>query len=126
MVIDRVKTLSGEEAMPFSLEKLPDLPVAVFIAAAGSDIGREMEDNILAINALLDEQPVPVFLIYDVRQVRIGVDDMLRGATLATRGTGAVLHHRNVRENLFVVTDTVMSMAVSGLASATFGQVRVG
>jgi len=109
----------------YSLHKLADSPIILFYSPPGEDIASEFETISAEMIRLLDAQSVPVFLLLDITHVALGLDDMLRGASLATRGPNPVLRHPRIRECVFVITDPTAIMALRALSSATFGQVKV-
>lgn len=110
--------------MPFSIDKVPDAPIVILVHESNHAMS-EMGDVIDALAAALDAQPVPIFLVIDIRGLTMGLDDMTSAATTATRGPGALLHHPNVRENLLISKAGLIKLGAQGLRSATFGQVNV-
>lgn len=113
-----------ETLMPFSVDKLPDLPAILFVQSGGQVIA-ETEAALASLVPVLDEQPEPVFLMMDVRALTIGLDDLTSVAGAATLRPDAVLHHPNVRETLVISGDALIKLASQGLRSATFGGVKV-
>lgn len=111
--------------MPCTLEKLPDAPIVVFTQGPDSDEAAEIRSVVADVMALLDQQTSQVFLILDVRNSQASLDELIRAATLLARSENSMLHHRNIRRNVYVSARALMTMAVKGLASATFGSVRI-
>lgn len=110
--------------MPYTVEKLPDEPILVVNSSRGEDPYGEMAEAIDGINQTLDEQPEPIYLILDMRTMTLSLDEIMEAAMLSARGRNAMLHHRNIRESIFILTDPLVRMAVRGLDSATFGQLK--
>lgn len=111
--------------MPYSVRKLPDMPVILFESPPGESISGNFEAIAAEISRLLETQPEPVFLVIDIRNVTLALDDMLRGIDLATRGHRPVLLHPRIRENVFAAAAPMSIMALKALSSATFGQVKM-
>jgi hypothetical protein len=109
----------------YTLEKLPDLPVILFVQEPGTDLLEDMKTGLSAASKLLDEQPGPTFLATDFTGFTMSVGDVLEAASLAARGQSPLLHHPKIRENIFVTTDPLMTIAIDGLATATFGRVKL-
>ena len=110
--------------MPVRIDKLPDAPILVVHSIQGDDPVKELTDSVAEISRMLDALPEPVFLINDVTNISMDLNDIIQAASATARGADAILHHRNVRENLFVLTDKFIIMAIQGLNSATFGQIK--
>lgn len=110
--------------MPFRIEQLPDAPI---IICTQQDLNIESElATVLAREcALLDEQTEPVFMIHDTRGLSVDLEDMMKSASAAARGQGALAHHPNLRENIVVTDVPLVRMAAQGARSATFGMVTV-
>lgn len=110
--------------MPTTVEKIPDVPIVVVHSQQGKDTMGEMADTVAAITRILDEQTEKVFLITDMSNISMKLDEIIQAASMSARGSNSLLHHPNVRENVFVLTDKFITMAIHGLNSATFGQVK--
>ena len=110
--------------MPYTIDKLPDEPILLIHSTMGEDKLREMTEAIAEIARILDEQTETVFMVVDMRDVSMGLDDIVQAATLSARGRNPMLHHPNIRETIYVLTDVLIKTAVKGLGSATFGQLK--
>lgn len=110
--------------MPYSIEKLPDAPIVVVVHES-KQVMSEMADLMDEIRPILDAQPEPVFLVMDIRNLGIALDDLGAAANTAARGPAALLHHPNVRENLLVSTTGLVKLGALGLRTATFGNVNI-
>jgi hypothetical protein len=111
--------------MANSVTKLPDAPIIIFACTPGASPVPDLLPTISALRRLLDQQPEPVFLITDTRGMVLDVADMLAAARIGARGRDAVLHHPMIRENVYVIVDPMMKMALKALAGPTFGFVRL-
>ena len=117
---------SVKTAMSYTFVRQPDSPIIVFTEHPnGGDPMQDVPAAIAEAARLLDQQPSPVFLVFDLREVSIGLHDIMSAASMGARGQNAVLHHPMIRENVYVTTDPKMKMAIQGLATATFGFVRL-
>jgi hypothetical protein len=111
--------------MGFTVEKLPGEPIVIYTQISGGNASDEMKLSIAENVRVLDAQTEPVYLINDMRAHKLNLDQILQGASMVARGDNALLHHPMIRENIFVVTDPMMKTAITGLSSATFGQVKM-
>lgn len=110
--------------MPFTIEQVPDAPIVTMVYE-GRQSPEELQEVIAAVEAALDVQPEPVFLVMDIRGLGLGLDDLTSAANISARGSGAVLHHPNIRENLVVSDKAFFKLAAQGLRTATFGNVKL-
>lgn len=108
--------------MPVSIHKLEDAPIVVSHAIQDDT---DVIEHTIAVNAaiaaVLDQQTEKVFLIMDLRDISLEFGDLIQVATLSARGPDNLLHHPNIRENLFVLRDGLLRMAVKGLDNVMFG-----
>ena len=111
--------------MSHSVELRHDSVIITIIdEPSGSFVGDMMHSLDEAIR-LLDEQPEPVYLIVDFGRAHLSLDDHMKASSMLARGPKPIAHHPKNRENLFVVADPMMKMAIKGLSSDAFGLVRL-
>ena len=110
--------------MTYTIEKVPDAPIVIMVHDSRQS-PEELQEVIAAVSATVDAQPEPVFMVLDIHKLDLGVDDLISAASTGARGPGAVLHHPKIRENLVVSSKSVVKMAMKGLTTATFGNVKV-
>ncbi len=110
--------------MPVSIRKIPDAPILVIHAIQGDDPVREIADTSAEIVRALDAQREPVFLVIEMLTISMALSDIIQAAKTVAHGNSTLLHHHNIRENVYVLTDRFFIMAVQGLSSATFGQIK--
>jgi hypothetical protein len=111
--------------MTYTLSKLPDEPIIIYDQDVNRDDSQSIADSLDAIAKLLDEQTEKCFLIYQIPNIRIELDELMQAASKAGRSSNGVLHHPNLRENVYVVDNALVKMAIKGLESATFGRAKV-
>lgn len=110
--------------MSYTVEKVPDAPIVIMVHESRQS-PEELQEVIAAVTATLDAQPEPVFMVLDIRGLDLGVDDLVSAASTGARGPGAVMHHPKIRENLVVSGKSFIKLAMQGLTTATFGNVKV-
>ncbi len=111
--------------MASHIEIVPDAPIIIETRVPSSDLS-DAEEGIQQMAKLLDEQPAPVYLIIDVKGLRITMDDLLTTASQVSRGPGAFLHHPKIIEVLVIVSgDNFLKYGAVGMRSDTFGNVRI-
>jgi hypothetical protein len=113
-----------EGMMSFKVERLPGEPIVVTILFEDFDLKSEIVLANKAEHDLFDASPEPVFMIV-VFRARQTLDEMMQGASVAGREKGAVLHHPNVREVMFVSREKAVHMLAQGLATEIYGNVPV-
>ncbi len=69
----------------------------------------------------LDDSPVPLFAIDDVRKMNVALGDVVAFASLGTRGPDPIWRHPNLRCVCFITDSALIRAAVAGLNSPTFG-----
>jgi hypothetical protein len=112
--------------VPATIETIPGAPIIIVHAIpAVDDIMKETVEAIALITAVLDNQTEKVFLIMDLKDISMDLDDVVHVASVSARGSNALLHHPNIRENISVLNDGFIKMAARGVRSATFGQIKV-
>ena len=109
--------------MTFTVELEPDAPILVLIHK-GSFMA-EFADGVKAILAALDAVSEPVFMVFDVHEVVISLDELTMGASTLARSPKALMHHPKVRENLVVSRDGLFKLGAAGLRTATFVGVKI-
>jgi len=110
--------------MSYSIKKVPDAPIVTLLQEARPAMA-EMSQMLDTLTALLDAQSEPVFLVMDVQGPAFAIDDMSIAASLIARRQSALLLHKNVRETLLVTRSGSAKLAVLGLSTAVFGQVKI-
>ena len=111
--------------MPFTLEALSDAPIVVLTQQPGSEIGEEFPQAMQQLTELLNIQPDPVYLVLNLSGINMSMDDLLKTSSSAARGPDAVLHHPQVIETFYVVTNSMLKLGVTGLTSEAFGSAKV-
>lgn len=74
---------------------------------------------------ILDNATEPLFVIADMRDYHITMDEMLFGANYGARGSSSTWRHPNIRETAVVSSNSIMQAVIKGLDSATFGHMKV-
>lgn len=110
--------------MSFTIEKIPGEPI-VILTVESKQVLTELAVFDEQLTAVLDAQNEQVFLIPDMSNISLSLDDLTVGANTIARGPGQRLHHPNVRENVMVTRDAMLKLAVIGLRTATFGSAHI-
>lgn len=77
------------------------------------------------IASLSQTWPEPVFLILVEDGYTPGIQDIVIGASVATRGENPVFRNPGIREVLYVTPDRMSHLALKGLNSPIFGNTMV-
>ena len=108
-----------------SVDKLQNEPIViVHLREANQSQSSSRQEFTAEIGAVLDAASEPVFLIFDIGDIRAVFGDITSGTREATRGSN-FLAHPNVREILTVTTNRVFRLATMGLRGRAFGKLKV-
>lgn len=110
--------------LPFTIEKLADVPIVLFTVKPDYKISAHGLDGVVAAMSTLDAQSAPVYLICDALGMVINFNDVLQSITLATRQYH-LFTHRNVIEVVIVTEKTFLKAAMEGLSNPMFGNIWV-
>lgn len=112
--------------MPTTIERLPGEPILIIHSTpATGDIDQETGEALALIKSALDEQTEKVFVISDLREISMDLEQIIHATSMVARGRSPVTRHPNIRESISVLREGLIKMAIKGLDSATFGRVRV-
>jgi hypothetical protein len=115
--------------MPTHIEIVPNAPIIIETRQPGEELSEDLSDvseGIQRMNALLDAQPAPVYLILDLQGLKIPLDVLLKTSSQAARGPDAMLHHPKLIETVMVIGgDVFQKMSTAGLRSDAFGNTRI-
>ncbi|MBN1311552.1 MAG: hypothetical protein JXB30_09045 [Anaerolineae bacterium] len=73
---------------------------------------------------ILDESDEPMFMIMDVTDLAISLDDLVQAANRDTHGEQPIYHHPKLQELLVVTRSKMIQIAVRGITSVAFGNVN--
>lgn len=110
--------------MSYRVERHPDLPAIIIAFMRDFDLANEGVPAIQAALHLLDTQAQPVFLISEMNMPPPSFDELIYATNLSTRQL-ELFKHSNVRENIFVTTNTLISLAAKGANSPLFGHLKI-
>lgn len=110
--------------MPAQFEQLPGERILISTFSADFDHSTESPAVLEETIRLLDQQSQPVIFIMDIRGVSFSLEDVMSAANMATRQT-EVFKHPNILENIMVTESRMIDLAMRGLNSPMFGNVKV-
>jgi hypothetical protein len=111
--------------MADNTRKLEGEAIIVRTFPASYDMREDGPADVARLVELLDAQDEPAFVIMDGHEARLSVDEVIVGASQATRGESAVFRHPKLREVILVTTSGLLRLASRGLNSEVFGHVTV-
>ncbi len=99
--------------MAYQVEKFTD--ESIVLVTFEKDFEFEKHGSICAdlVEAVLDRQAQPVFVIHDMSEATMHFDDVVIGANLVTRLSG-LFQHPMVKENVLVTRDPLLALATRG------------
>lgn len=108
-----------------TIDKLPDEPIVLVTVFNGYDFGNDMLESNKPSFELLDSQDSPVYWVLDMRQVKLGFEQLISSSSAMTRGEKPLWHHPMIRQTVIVTDAGMIKLAVKGLSSPTFGNLAV-
>ena len=110
--------------MPHYLEKHPTLPIIIRRYDDSLDVSQVDPEILNQDSDLINAQNQKVYYLLDIRDLHLGLDELLKAGNMASRKEGN-LSNPNIIETLVVVPNRLLEMAAQGLRTATFGHMRV-
>jgi hypothetical protein len=89
------------------------------------DFVKEGEAQFAQIISILNQQTEPVFYVVDLRKLDISFDDTLALINRVARGEDSLLRHPNIREIIYVISNSFQRAVAEGLDSEWFGNLKV-
>lgn len=112
--------------MSFSLKKVPDQPLVLFVANEGYSITGELMESIQAAERIISAQREPVYYVQDLRAVVVeNMDEFIMGSNLLSRGDSPLYHHPKIKKVICITTDDLLIAAFEGMGSALFGGTEI-
>jgi hypothetical protein len=112
--------------MPSTVEKFPNEPIIIQTMSPDYQLRLEMPKVYPSLREILDQQAEPVFWVVNISAVlQITVEDLLIGTEMVAQGEKALYRHPNIREVLYVSTNPMIQLAVEGVRSDSFGNLKV-
>ncbi len=109
--------------MDFTIEKVPDKPIVMFVPDEAFNLGTGLTKMVEAATTVLDQMEEPVFYIPDMSKARIRLDDMFLGLTQVALGEKPFLRHPKIREILVVVLNPVIKKVAKGVGNGLYGDI---
>lgn len=100
-------------------------PVLINTIEAGYSLADDWGEGEEEMRRILDAHPAPLFIIDDVREMKISFDDLIAGASLGGRGKDPIWRHPNARGIYFISGNKVIELAAKGMNSPAFGNMSV-
>ena len=110
--------------MTYRLEKLPDEPIVLITCPQDFRVGPDVPAA-TEFDRLMEAEVGQVYLLIDVTEFRVGIDDMLSGASLAAGGDTSLFHKECIRKILIISPSSLVAMSARGMNSRAFGYVPI-
>jgi hypothetical protein len=111
--------------MSYTVELRPD--IASIVVAINRDFSMQDDLQPLCQEVIrtLDQSNRPLYYISDARQLSLTLDELIQGTNALVRGQYPFATHRNFKAMLLITSDSLISMAATGMRSDSFGNVHV-
>ncbi len=109
----------------YRIEKLLDEPIVVTQLGADYLMASHTEEINPRLVELMDDSSEELFLIFDVTEASFSLDDVIAGASQATRSATPLLRHPKMRQMVVISRSSMVRLAAKGLNSPIFGKINV-
>ena len=111
--------------MSYRLEILPGEPIALITTPEDFRVGEDVPAATNEFYTLMNGSKGNVYLIVDVTDYKVSIEDMLAGASLAARGEMSLFHHPRIYKILIVSPQPLAAISARGMNTAPFGYPHV-
>ncbi|NDJ54097.1 MAG: hypothetical protein GYB68_13585 [Chloroflexi bacterium] len=105
----------------YDIEVNASLGLVIVTIKAEFSIGRELPTQMEHLTDTLDELGRPVYVIFDVRDLRFTIGDVVQASNDFTNRSKAGLLHPNLYMALYISDHPVIKIAAKGLQNEIFG-----
>jgi len=110
---------------PYSIEHLPAENTFICRWEPDFSFSEHLKDFDNLAKQQLDGQTVPHYMIMIFGGLKLTFNDIITGASHATRGERPIFRHPKVKEVILVTTDSAIQFTARGMKSASFGNVDI-
>ena len=111
--------------MPTEFKKLDHEPIVIVTLPQQYDLAAELPTLLPKYISMLDAAPEPLYWIVDARNSPLTVEEIITGASLVAKGQHPLYHHPNIRQVIYITSNSMMKLAAKGLNHAAFGHVNI-
>lgn len=110
--------------MNYKIEVIPDEPIV--LVALYEHYSFAVDDPVATaeVRVILDKSGEPMFMIMDVTQLSLSLDDLVQSANRDARGEQPIYHHPKLLGLLIVTRSDMIRLAVRGITTVAFGNVN--
>lgn len=110
--------------MAYTIEKYPNEPILLVTIHEDFKVAvhQELSDN--ETRLIFDASPEPLFNVVDVTRIKVSFEDVIAAANVGARGHDPIWKHPKIRASVFISPNPLVRIAVTGLSSATFGNIQ--
>jgi hypothetical protein len=122
----RTFTLEGTSPLKHQTITILDThPVVLTTIQEGYNIAIDWPEGQPEVRKILDTHPSPLFIINDIRALKLSVDQLIMAANHGGRGEDPLWRHPNALGVYFITTSKAIEIAAAGMHSAAFGNIDV-
>jgi hypothetical protein len=96
-------------------------PALLLTILDGFNLAKDWTEGEAEMRRLIDSYDGSLFVIADMRLMKISFDDLILGASLGGRGSAPIWHHPKVQGVYFISDSKLVAMVAAGLHSPVFG-----
>jgi hypothetical protein len=110
----------------YTIERHPTLPVVILSSFESWNMSRDLPPAIDGVRQILDAANTPLFFVIDsLRQPAVNLPDVIMATNYTARLETPIFRHPNMRELLMVSQLKIVELAMKGLQSDVFGNIKV-
>ena len=103
---------------------LPGEPIILSGCYAEFSVAEDQPLTDAETRGILDQAGEPLYLIIDLTEVSLSLNDIIVGANIGARSNVPLWKHPNLKEVIFVVSNATVKLAIKGLDSMPFGNIQ--
>lgn len=110
---------------PYNITPHEELPLSTVTFSEDYIVAEHNDILMQELISFLDKHSEPTFLIFDLQNVSMNVEDITIGANRATDGALAFLKHDNLAGTVLISKSAFVELAAKGLSMPAFGNQEI-
>lgn len=105
----------------FNAGVMPGEPIFLTTVTEEFDVAKDAPALLEAMKNAFDAAAEPMYMIDDMRKMRVSFSDVVNGLALSTRGDLGIANHPKVRKIIIVTTNELLKFSSNALKQAQYG-----
>src|SRR5262245_54626116 len=100
---------------PYTIQLLDGEPIVLWTFTSEYSPKEHMASANADGAVILENATEPLFVIADMRDFKITIDEMIFGANYGARSSASTWRHANIRETVVISSNPILQAAIKGL-----------